>query len=70
MNQDFNTSHPYEKAGTDVSLFPLDEESVYLSPIIDFHSREILAYTASENAKTDKIMAMLRKIRKDAWKTN
>ena len=64
MNQDFNTSHPYEKAGTDVSLFPLDEESVYLSPIIDFHSREVLAYTASENAKTDKIMAMLRKLEK------
>jgi transposase InsO family protein/transposase-like protein len=64
MNQDFTTTQPYEKAGTDVSLFPLDEESVYLSPIIDFHSREVLAYTASENAKTDKIMAMLRKLEK------
>jgi transposase-like protein len=26
MNQDFTTSQPYEKAGTDASLFPLDEE--------------------------------------------
>jgi len=62
MNQDFTTTQPYEKAGTDVSLFPLDEASVYLSPIIDFHSREVLAYAAGEDAKTDKIMAMLKNL--------
>jgi len=62
MNQDFTTAQPYEKAGTDVSLFPLDEASVYLSPIIDFHSREVLAYAVGEDAKTDKIMAMLREL--------
>ena len=60
MKQDFTTSHPYEKAGTDVSLFSLDEESVYLSPIIDFDTREVLAYTAAEDAKMDKIMSMLK----------
>ena len=46
MNQNFTTSQPYEKAGTDVSVFSLDEESVYLSPIIDFNSREVLPYVA------------------------
>jgi transposase InsO family protein/transposase-like protein len=60
MKQDFTTSHPYEKAGTDVSLFSLDEESVYLSPIIDFNSREVLAYVAGQDAKMDKIMSMLK----------
>ena len=60
MKQDFTTSHPYEKAGTDVSLFSLDEESVYLSPIIDFDTREVLAYRVGEDAKMDKIMSMLK----------
>jgi transposase InsO family protein/transposase-like protein len=60
MNRDFTTIHPYQKAGTDVSLFSLDEESVYLSPIIDFDSREVLAYTAGQDAKMDKIMSMLK----------
>lgn len=64
MNQDFTTTHPYEKAGTDVSLFTLDEESVYLSPIIDFHSREVLAYASGEDAKTDKMMTMLKELEK------
>ena len=62
MNQDFTTTQPYEKAGTDVSLFTLADEPVYLSPIIDFHSREVLAYAAGEDAKTDKIMAMLKNL--------
>jgi len=64
MNRDFTTSHPYEKAGTDVSLFSLDEESVYLSPIIDFDTREVLAYAAGEDAKMDKIMSMLKDLEK------
>jgi transposase InsO family protein/transposase-like protein len=64
MNRDFTTTRPYEKAGTDVSLFSLDEESVYLSPIIDFDTREVLAYAAGEDAKMDKIMDMLNNLEK------
>ena len=56
------TSQPYEKAGTDVSLFSLDEASVYLSPIIDFNTREVLAYVAGQDAKMDKIMSMLKQL--------
>ena len=62
MDQNFITSQPYEKAGTDVSLFSLDEESVYLSPIIDFNTREVLAYVAGQDAKMDKIMSMLKQL--------
>ena len=62
MNQDFNTSKPYEKAGTDVCLFSLGEESVYLSPIIDFNSREVLSYVVGSDAKMDKIMLMLNNL--------
>jgi len=62
MNQNFMTSQPYEKAGTDISLFSLDEESVYLSPIIDFNSREVLSYVAGQDAKMDKILTMLNQL--------
>lgn len=64
MSQNFKTSFPYEKAGTDISVFPLDEESVYLSPIIDFDSREVLAYKAGKDVKMDKIMLMLDDLEK------
>ncbi len=60
MNQNFITSQPYEKAGTDVSLFLLDEESVYLS----LNTREVLAYVAGQDAKMDKIMTTLNQLKK------
>lgn len=34
MNQNFSTDKLYQKAGTDVTEFPLSEVSVYLSPVI------------------------------------
>ena len=44
LNQDFKTTRPYEKCGTDVTMFNVKDERVYLSPIIDFNSREVLSY--------------------------
>lgn len=44
INQDFQTTGPYQKAVTNVTMFPLDEQAVFLSPLIDFHTREVLAY--------------------------
>ena len=64
MNQEFKTTAPYQKAGTDVTMFPLDEQAVFLSPIIDFHTREVLAYFVGLDAKTDKMMAMLTMLKK------
>ncbi len=64
MNQDFSTRKPYEKAGTDVTEFPLLGTSVYLSPVIDFHTREILAYTVGTDAKVERIMVMLKAMKK------
>lgn len=64
MNQDFNTATPYQKAGTDITIFRTKKGPVYLSPIIDFNSREVLAYTAGTNAKMTKIMKMLEQLKK------
>jgi len=63
MNQNFETTKPYEKAGTDITIFPLSEETIYLSSIIDFNSREILAHVAAKDAKMDKIMRMLGQLK-------
>jgi transposase InsO family protein/transposase-like protein len=59
MNQDFSTFKPYQKAGTDITMFRTERGPVYLSPIIDFDSREVLSYVAGTNAKMDKITKML-----------
>ena len=41
IDRNFNTTKPYEKAGTDVSVFITQYGKLYLSPIIDFHTREV-----------------------------
>ena len=64
MNQDFHTEAPYQKAGTDITMFRTSRGPVYLSPIIDFDSREILSYTVGTNAKMDKITKMLDLLKK------
>ncbi len=64
MNRDFHTTKPYEKAGTDITMFRTDKGPVYLSPVIDFDSREVLSYTLGTNAKMDKITKMLDLLKK------
>jgi len=64
MNRNFDTIGPYQKAGTDITMFRTKEGPVYLSPIIDFDSREVLAYTAGTNAKMTKITKMLELLKK------
>ncbi|QLY40991.1 IS3 family transposase [Hujiaoplasma nucleasis] len=64
MNQDFSTLKPYQKAGTDITMFRTERGPVYLSPIIDFDSREVLSYVAGTNAKMDKITKMLELLKK------
>jgi len=65
MNQDFSTDKPYQKAGTDVTEFPLLEASVYLSPVIDFHSREVLSYVVGTDAKVSRIANMIDRLKKN-----
>lgn len=63
MDRDFTTTAPYQKGGTDITIFPLEDETVYLSPIIDFHTREALSYTVATNAKMDNIVKMLNDLK-------
>lgn len=63
MNRNFNTNKPYEKAGTDITMFRVNQEAVYLSPVIDFYTREVLAYEVDTNAKVTNVLRMLNKLK-------
>ena len=43
----FETDKPYQILGTDVTQFQIGCGKLYLSPIIDFYTREILGYDIS-----------------------
>ena len=62
MERNFKTIKPFEKAGTDVTMFRINDKAVYLSPIIDFCTREVLSYEVGTDAKVVKILNMLRKL--------
>jgi transposase InsO family protein len=59
LNQTFTTSRPYQKLGTDITQFRTPFGKLYLSPIIDFHTREVLAYDLSSNPDMKQITRML-----------
>lgn len=44
-------------------MFRVNEEAVYLSPIIDFYTREILSYEVGTDAKVIRVMSMLDKLK-------
>jgi transposase InsO family protein len=56
----FDVHEPYKIFGTDVTQFRLGEDKLYLSPIIDFHTREIVAYDISEHPNMLQIKRMMR----------
>ena len=57
--RNFETTRPYEKLGTDVTVFITKYGKLYLSPIIDFHTREILSYCISESPNYKQVRDML-----------
>ena len=65
LNRDFSTTEPYQKLGTDVTVFITPHGKLYLSPVIDFHTREILSYDLSEHPNMKQIRRMLEKLIKD-----
>ena len=62
LDRDFTTSGPYQKLGTDVTMFITQYGKLYLSPVIDFHTREILAYDLSEHPNMKQIRRMLNRL--------
>ena len=59
LNRDFQAEKPNQKWVTDVTEFHLFGEKLYLSPILDLHSRDLVSYTISERPVLSMVTTML-----------
>lgn len=62
LDQIFITEKPYEKLGTDITQFTTTHGKLYLSPVIDFHTREVLSYDLSRTPNFNQIKRMLKQL--------
>ena len=61
MNRDFETDKPNQKWVTDVTEFSLFGQKLYLSPILDLYSRDIVSYTILDRPVLSAVISMLDK---------
>ena len=59
LNRDFHTEKPNQKWVTDVTEFSLFGQKLYLSPILDLHSSDLVSYTISDRPVLSMVMSML-----------
>ena len=60
LERDFSTTAPNEKWVTDVTEFSLFGQKLYLSPILDLHSSDIVSYTISDRPVLSMVMDMVK----------
>lgn len=61
LNRDFCAEKPNQKWVTDVTEFSLFGEKLYLSPILDLHSSDVVSYTISERPVLSMVTTMAEK---------
>ena len=61
LGRNFQADIPNQKWVTDVTEFHLFGEKLYLSPILDLHSRDIVSYVISERPVLSMVTTMLEK---------
>ena len=61
LNRDFHAGKPNQKWVTDVTEFSLFGEKLYLSPILDLHSSDLVSYTISDRPVLSMVTTMLDK---------
>ena len=59
LNRDFHADKPNQKWVTDVTEFSLFGEKLYLSPILDLHSSDLVSYTISNCPVLSMVTTML-----------
>ena len=59
LNRDFHAEKPNQKWVTDVTEFSLFGEKLYLSPILDLHSSDLVSYTISDRPVLSMVTTML-----------
>ena len=62
ISQSFIASAPYEKLTTDVSEFAVCGEKIYLSPVLDMYSNEIIACSISKSPSFAQTREMLKQL--------
>ena len=61
LGRDFYAEKPNQKWVTDVTEFQLFGQKLYLSPILDLYSRDIVSYTISDRPVLSMVTSMLEK---------
>ena len=61
LGHDFEADRPNQKWVTDVTEFSLFGQKLYLSPILDLHSRDIVSYAISDRPALSMVIEMLDK---------
>ena len=61
LNRDFHADKPNQKWVTDVTEFGMFGEKLYLSPILDLHSSDLVSYTISDHPVLSMVTTMLDK---------
>ncbi len=61
LNRNFKADKPNQKWVTDVTEFKVNDEKLYLSPIIDLYNGEIVSYNLSKRPNFDQVIDMLNK---------
>ena len=59
LNRDFHAEKPNQKWVTDVTEFSLFGEKLYLSPILDLCSSDLVSYTISDHPVLSMVTTML-----------
>ena len=61
LNRDFHAEKPNQKWVTDVTEFSLFGEKLYLSPVLDLFSSDLVSYTISDRPVLSMVTSMLDK---------
>lgn len=60
LKRDFSATKPDEKWATDVTEFKVKDQKVYLSPVIDLFTKEIVAFKIAKNARLPLVTDMIK----------
>lgn len=61
LKRDFKATQPNQKWVTDVTEFKVNDEKLYLSPILDLYNQEIISYEVTRHPKYELVGKMLNK---------
>ena len=62
LNRDFKANGPYQKLGTDITVFITNKGKVYLSPIIDFHENLLFFWLSTLAYSNDLIYILFENL--------